>query len=310
MSCRAEARRLRRLVAHTKEIEGSNINQHSVRIALTSELNPFFLSTFLNSRFGKLQSDSNIVGVTRPALDYETIKNFIIPNTSAAFQDNIESIITLSGKYESLSQNQAADAEHILLKELKLDNWKPQRKLSYIKNFSKAVEANRIDAEYFQPQYDDIISHVKAHNNMPLGDIVDYSKGVEVGSEEYIDEGVGFVRVSDFSVRGFETAEKKISHELAAKLQGKYSSKKDDILFTKDGTIGITWVNDEDNKAVLSGAFLILKPKIEIDREYLALVLNSIICSKQIEMLSGGALIAHLFSANAKKLLAMPEPRI
>ena len=60
----------------SKVIEGSNINQHSVKITLNEKINPYFLSTFFNSKIGKLQSDKNIVGVTRPALDYQVIKNF------------------------------------------------------------------------------------------------------------------------------------------------------------------------------------------------------------------------------------------
>lgn len=261
-----------------------------------------FLYAYINSKLGRKLLLRWNQGTGQPTILKDSLRELQIPIISEVLVRSVTKLVNMNFALIKLEKELFKEAENTLLKQLDLGSWKPQRKLSYIKNFSKAVEANRIDAEYFQPQYDDIISHVKAHNNMPLSDIVDYSKGIEVGSEEYIDEGVDFVRVSDFSVRGFEIAEKKISHELVVKLQGKYSSKKGDILFTKDGTIGITWVNDEDNKAVLSGAFLILKPKIEIDREYLALVLNSIICSKQIEMLSGGALIAHLKPSDAMSL--------
>ncbi|MFM7468411.1 MAG: restriction endonuclease subunit S, partial [Vampirovibrionales bacterium] len=51
----------------TDQFVGSNINQHSVRIR-TKKLNPYFLATFLNSFYGKSQSDKYVVGVTRPAL--------------------------------------------------------------------------------------------------------------------------------------------------------------------------------------------------------------------------------------------------
>lgn len=86
-----------------KELINSNINQHSVKITLKeNSINPYFLSTFLNSKYGKLQSDKNIVGVTRPALDYNVIRNFIIPKIDIAFQNKIEKTINLSvGKTKS-----------------------------------------------------------------------------------------------------------------------------------------------------------------------------------------------------------------
>jgi type I restriction enzyme, S subunit len=58
-------------------------------------------------------------------------------------------------------------------------------------------------------------------------------------------------------------------------------------------------VVNEDMDVVLSSAFLKFQKKIEIESEYLALVLNSIICKLQIERLSGGAIIAHLKPSDA-----------
>ncbi|MCH9845305.1 MAG: restriction endonuclease subunit S [Alphaproteobacteria bacterium] len=74
------------------------------------------------------------------------------------------------------------------------------------------------------------------------------------------------------------------------------------MLFTKDGTIGITYFVDGNYDAIISGAFLKLTTKIDIEAEYLALVLNSIICKKQIEMMSGGAIIDHLKPNDAMNL--------
>jgi type I restriction enzyme S subunit len=59
---------------------------------------------------------------------------------------------------------------------------------------------------------------------------------------------------------------------------------------------------NENLNAIISGAFLKLRPKIKIESEYLALVLNSIVCQKQIEQFSGGAIIAHLKPSDAMNL--------
>jgi hypothetical protein len=46
----------------------ANINQHSVRMALRPDILPEYITAFLNCRFGRLQSDMKITGITRPAL--------------------------------------------------------------------------------------------------------------------------------------------------------------------------------------------------------------------------------------------------
>ncbi len=55
-------------------------------------------------------------------------------------------------------------------------------------------------------------------------------------------------------------------------------------------------------ESILSGAFLRLIPQIKIEAEYLALVLNSMVCKMQIERFAGGAIIAHLKPSDAMNL--------
>jgi type I restriction enzyme S subunit len=119
---------------------------------------------------------------------------------------------------------------------------------------------------------------------------------MEVGSSAYETGGIPFIRVSDISENGFEKTEKHISKELYDELKDSFSPKKGEVLFTKDGTIGRSFVVQKDEEAILSGAFLKLriKPDANVKPDYLALVLNSMICKLQIERLSGGAIIAHL----------------
>ncbi len=63
----------------TDEFVGANINQHSVKMTVKNII-PYFLSTFLNCKYGYSQSTRHVVGVTRPALDYSAIKTFLIPD--------------------------------------------------------------------------------------------------------------------------------------------------------------------------------------------------------------------------------------
>ena len=100
-------------------------------------------------------------------------------------------------RYIQKSELTFKEAENILLSELGLTNWQPKHQLTFIKNFSDTEQAERIDAEYYQPKYDAIISTIKNYSGgwERLDKLVEIKKCIEVGSDEYLDEGVPFIRV-------------------------------------------------------------------------------------------------------------------
>ena len=142
---------------------GTNINQHSVKMTVRN-IAPYFLSTFLNCKYGYSQSTRHIVGVTRPALDYSAIKSFLIPD----FDKNFQKIITLcccqAEKSREDSKQRYNEAQTILLTELGLADWQPKQLLTFVKNFSDTERAGRFDADYFQPKYDRIVDAVKNYS--------------------------------------------------------------------------------------------------------------------------------------------------
>jgi hypothetical protein len=194
------------------------------------------------------------------------------------------------------SENLFNDAENLVLEELGLSNWQPKHCLSFVKNYSEADKAGRIDAEYFQPKYDEIVKAIKDYSGGwdSLGNLASMKKCVEVGSEAYIDEGsIPFIRVSNLSP--FElTEEKYISNELYAELS-QHQPQQGEILFSKDATPGIAYhLKEKPKKMIPSGGILRLKLKTKrVNEDYLTLVLNSMIVQEQINRDVGGSVILH-----------------
>lgn len=156
----------------TKKFEGCNINQHSVKISFKDDtFSPYFLSTFLNAKNGKFQSDQNIVGVTRPALDYETIKNFKIPLASKDFQKQIEKTVKSAHAKLEQSKRLYAEAEEILLEELGLKKWRPPKESAAVKPFKESFgKSGRLDAEYFHPQKDYAFRWLSKLSGQPISE--------------------------------------------------------------------------------------------------------------------------------------------
>lgn len=61
------------------------------------------------------------------------------------------------------SELKSKEAQTLLLTELGLTDWQPRHELTFVKNWSDTKQSHRIDAEYYQPKYDEIISDIKAY---------------------------------------------------------------------------------------------------------------------------------------------------
>ncbi|MBC8232582.1 restriction endonuclease subunit S [bacterium] len=170
--------------------------------------------------------------------------------------------------------------------------------MSFVKNFSDAKRSSRIDAEYFQPKYDEIVDAVKNYKGGwdTLGDLVKMKKCVEPGSDIYQESGIPFVRVSNLSK--FEITDNNqqyISEKLYQELI-EHQPEQNEILLSKDATPGIAYhLKDKPGRMICSGGILRLtvKNRRRISTEYLTLVLNSTIVQQQILRDAGGSIINH-----------------
>ncbi len=218
-----------------------------------------------------------------------------MPELSKSFQDEIEWIYKLTIKRINDSEILYKQAQTLLLAELGLIDWQPKHQLTFVKSYSYTQETERMDAEYFQPKYDQIIKGIKHYPGgwNKLRDLVTIKKCVEVGSNEYQDDGIPFVRVSNLSP--FEiTQEKYISEKLYHEIK-QHQPQKGEILFSKDATPGIAYYLDQaPQRMIPSGGILRLKKKSgAIKSEYLTLILNSLLTKEQVNRDVGGSVILH-----------------
>lgn len=264
-------------------------------ILRTKRINPFYLLTYMNTDTGKLFSLRGKRGAIQEGLNLIDLKEIQVFIPSTKFQSTIEKVVRDS--FEKIEQSERIyhTALSLLLSELGLLNWHPKHGLTFIKNYSDTVQAGRIDAEYYQPKYGEIINAIKRYSGGwdTLGNLVTLKKSIEVGSSEYLDEGIPFIRVSNLSP--FEiTKEKYISEKLYREIK-QHQPHRREILFSKDATPGIAYyLNEMPEKMIPSGGVLRLNNKTDkINNEYLTLVLNSILTKEQVNRDVGGSVILH-----------------
>lgn len=260
----------------------------------TSGCDPFYLLCYLNSKYGKSLLLRKERGAIQKGLNLDDLKTLIVPLFSENFEQRVRIGIEKAFKYACDAKQGYTGAEKIL--EEMIGFARCEATINYsIKTLNKSYGCSgRLDAEYYQPKYDDLFNELEKLPCKKLGDVVTIKKSIEPGTEAYQDSGIPFVRVSDVSKFEVGQPEIYLSKNVVENVETLYPQK-DTILFSKDGSVGIAYKLAENKKIITSGALLHLtvKDKRTVLPDYLTLVLNSNIVQMQAERDSNGAIIQH-----------------
>ncbi len=286
-----------------------NISANLISIKKSDKIDFDYLLVFLNSFYGINQLYQRLSGQVQPKITTDDVKQIRVFIPEINKQREIAILVKQSWREQEKSKSFYSQAENLLLEELDLKDFKPKEELSYIVNLSEVKSAHRADAEYFQPKYEELISKVKTRM-LKLSDLVSFKKGIEIGSKQYQEEGKLFIRVSNLSKQGLvERDQKYLNEELYQKLKKDFEPKVGEILLTKDATPGIAYLLKEPVEGIIAGGILRLKIKTEIEPEYLALVINSIVGQAQVERDTGGSVIFHWRPEQIKNCLIPILPK-
>lgn len=269
------------------------------------EINPYYLVAYLNSKYGRTLLLRNERGAIQKGLNLDDLKELDIPLFSNDFYMQVQNLLISADTCLEQAKMLYIEAETTLEKELGFDSYVEPKEICSIKSFSEAFgKSGRLDAEYYQEKFDVLFERLAKYNTKRLVDIVNISKSIEPGSDYYTDEGIPFIRVSDLSKYG-------VSEPAIHLLKGTDNSlgipypKKDTILLSKDGSVGIAYKLEKDADFVTSGALLHLTLKKDADvlPDYLTLVLNSKIVQMQAERDAGGSIIQHWKPSEIKNVV-------
>lgn len=262
-----------------------------------NSVNPFYLLSYLNSKYGRELLCRKERGAIQKGLNLDDLKTLDIPLFSEDLSKRVEYLITKALNSISCAKQVYSEAEVQLETILCSATIAPSKNHSIKTLAVSFLKSSRLDAEYYQPKFDVLFDTLAKFPNMRLGGndgIVDIKKSIEPGSDAYKDEGIPFVRVSDVSKYEITAPEIYLSYDVVENVDALYP-KKDTILFSKDGSVGIAYKLECDEDIITSGALLHLTVKntSEILPDYLTLALNSTVVQMQAERDSNGAIIQH-----------------
>ena len=254
------------------DLKKCNLTENCAKVTNLQNIIPEFLFAFLLSRHGQIQINRERVGTAQPKLALERIRKFRIPAFSHDFQNKFSKIINQANLLIDQSKSLYSQAEGLVLEELGLAEWKPEHTLSFVKNFSEAEQADRYDAEYFQPKYEKIVSAIKKYKggfDVIKGQFKPNKKTFKkIADKEFRYIEIGCVNISDGSM------EPVILHGSELPANAKIKFQKNDVIISKvrpyRGAIGIVDCDDY----VGSGAFTVLQENGIINKETLMVFLR------------------------------------
>ena len=258
------------------------------RISLTFD----YILTYLNSRYANRLVLRRRSGNAQPKLNVGDLTYIPIPLFSSVFEAQVSRLVLLSKEAINQSKRIYRDAERILINELQFIDWQMPTHTHSTKKISESFFlTGRLDAEYYQPKYDEMFDKLKHYKTKCLSEIVSITKSIEPGSDAYEEKGIPFIRVANLTKFGITNTDIYLSPE---RYNDVIKPKKDTILLSKDGSVGIAYKVDRDMDIITAGAILHLSlTDPEIMPDYLTLVLNSIIVKMQAERDAGGSVIQH-----------------
>lgn len=265
----------------------AGIPRHIAKIRLKPEcpISPEYIVAFFLSKLGKWQLNNLTTGNIQPLLSIGNIEKIDIPIIDKETHNEITRKEQIFIENEAQALTLINRAQQLFYSRINVDFRSIRKEKVFSVNKNDFVGADLWNPLYLYPLYVNTLREVqKKWKTVSLGEIIDIIKGDEVGSGtyvEYIDKhktDVPFVRTSD--VVNYELdlfpdfySPKEVYDDLSQGFQP------GDVLFTKDGKIGMVGMIAEQDRAIISSGFAGLRlnnnaKDYGITPEYLFLTLS------------------------------------
>ncbi|MBQ7221399.1 MAG: hypothetical protein IJS28_10505, partial [Synergistaceae bacterium] len=231
---------------------------------------PYFLSAFLNCKYGYYQLQRRGVKTTRPAVKLVELQDVQIPKMSDEFDSLIEEVTRRGIDARAESVRLYTQADSLLTSQL---GQVPHDSTSTTtRSLSEVFSAGRLDAEYFMPKYDDILGIINSYKD-GCATISSLFRQVTTKCSR-TEPSYRYVEISDINI-GTGSASYNDIQTPDLPDNAKIMTLKDDVLVSKvRPNRGAVAILDEDGLLV-SGAFTVLREAADYKREVLQVLLRS-----------------------------------
>lgn len=279
-------------------------------VIIPEKISPEFLFVYLKTRFAINQLVRRTTASMYPAVTEEDIENLIVPIPPTLIEERIIQLVSDAEADFEQADNVYRQAENLFYNsiDLKIDF---KNEHVFVTTFSKT--STRLDAEYYQPKFGKIrdkIEEVSKYPSWNLKPVREISEPLKYGTSEkltYVNNGIPFLRVTDVRNADFDKDSIRYINEKEASKVGYAKVIEGDLLISRSGVyLGLAALIGKDlSNSIFGSYFIRIRPRINVDKEYLAFYLNSIFGKMQVEQISTGAVQPNLTIPAIENMLVL-----
>lgn len=268
-------------------------------------INSYYLSTFINCKYGQSQLLRIQKGASQPDLHLEDIAVLKIPTLSDLYQNEVEVLVKKGIELQEQSLNLYKLAESLVEEELALNKINLDKPKTFLASFSEAIDFMRIDSEYFQPKFRKINELVKSYKNgyeRLLSNITYVKPDFNVSSHKVAN--IKYIELSKINpVMGFIDDVDEIDKKDAPSRAKRMVMTGDVIASSVVGSVDKAGlVSENENGFIASNGFFQFRSNY-YSPEYLLILIKSTIIKEQFQQQSTGGILSAVPEQNLKHIV-------
>jgi len=256
-----------------ESIPEANTIAHVGKITLKSQYNPYYVSTFLNCKYGYYQLRRRGIKATRPEIKLVEFPDIVIPEFSDRLYSAVEASVRKANTLLELASGTMELSAKLIMDSLAIGSSYAERISKALVSFKNSFQlTGRLDAEYYQLKYKNYEAAVFGASNgytFVKNEFVPVKKSCPRTLDNY-----NYVEIGDIDVgTGSAFANTVATEELPD--NAKIMTKKGDLLVStvrpNRGAVAILGNDD----LLVSGAFTVLREDGDYPKEVLQVLLRT-----------------------------------
>ncbi|MDD2467182.1 MAG: restriction endonuclease subunit S [Desulfobulbus sp.] len=278
-------------------------NQNVAVITTNSKCDPYFLTAYFQTSFGRDQLWRHSRRTEQVNLNCREVERVLVPTPDISLQSEIGDFVRASFAATDDSESLYTQAQQLLESELGLDKLCFDKPVGYTARFSELELSHRTDAQHYQPRFTQLLEHLAMFPTKRIREIRRYNRrGIQ---PIYVDDGSHAVVNSQHlgpKHINYDGLQKTTEHIFNASPEA-HIQPDDLLIYTTGAYIGRTNVYLDDAPAFASNHVNILRLSPDVDHAYMSMVFQSIIGQFQTQKHARGSAQAELYPADIDKFV-------
>lgn len=270
-------------------------------------INSSTLVSYLNSKYGRVEIEKYSMASNQVNFSPAKFRQLRIPKFNSKINDIIEQLTYKA--FDNLKQSQQfyTQAENLLLETLGLKGFKPSQEKVNIKSFKDSfLSSGRLDAEYYQPKYEDYMSLIKKyHNGFEILNDACHLKGNNFNPENK--KEYKYIELSNIGKSGdINGCTNSIGEELPSRARRKVN-KGDVVISSIEGSLeSCAIITDDYDNSICSTGFYVINSE-SINAQTLLVLFKSVPMQNILKQNCSGTILTAI---NKDEFLNIPLPII